>query len=292
MSSAAPTDRHLAGAVMMLVAVGGFTAMDGILKHLAAQHDVLLLVWARYVLQALLVAALAPAIGMSRVFPTSQPGLHILRGALLATATAFVVLALTQLPMAQTYAISFSTPLIATALAIPLLGERASARDWTCIGVGFLGVLVALRPDPSTMSLALLLPLAMATANAGYQVVTRLAGRREGPFTLLFHVALFGAMWSSLALPWVLGPLPKETVGWLLLGGAFGTLGQLLLIQAFRIAPTAIVSPMGYGQILWAVGIGYFAFGEVPSAWSLAGGAIVAASGIALIWRRPPPTAA
>ncbi len=275
--------RPVLGAGLMFLAVGCFTSMDSVLRHLAAEHDIFYLVFLRYLIHLLIVAALAPALGARRIFRTTQPALQIARGGLLAASTAFIVLALVHLPMAQTYAISFSAPLIATALAIPLLGERPSRRDWACIATGFVGVVVALRPDPATFSLALLYPLAMATTNAGYQVLTRLGGRREDPLTLLFHVGLFGTLWTSLAVPFVYESLPAGSLAMLAGGVSLGTLGQLLLIQAFRVAPTAIVSPMGYSQIVWAAALGWAVFGEVPSAFALVGSAIIAASGIALV---------
>ena len=280
----------LTGALLMLVAVGCFTTLDTILKYLSGQYPVLLLVWIRYFLQAVYLAALMPALGKAVLFRTTQWPLQAARGLLLSGASVFVVLSLQHLPMAQTYAVTFSTPLIATALAIPLLGERASAAQWTAILLGFVGILTALAPSTAMARPALLLPVMMAASNAAYQVMTRYGGRRDGPLTLTFHAAVFGALWMALALPFVIVPIAPEHLLILLLAGAFGTSAQILLAQAVRIAPMAVVSPIGYSQILWAIGIGYFVFGEVPTPSTLIGGAIVAASGIAVVRLRAQET--
>lgn len=272
----------VAAATLMFFAVGCFTGLDGILKHLSSEHPVLLLVWIRYLLQAGFIAMLIPFVGAARVLRTSSLSLQVLRGLFLSGASILVVLSFKRLPMAETYAVSFSTPLIATALAVAILHERATRAQWLAILTGFLGVVIALHPSGAT-TLALVLPLAMAASNASYQVATRFGGRRDGPLSLTFHVALFGALWTGLALPWTLEFLPPSSLAWLVAGGALGSVAQLLLIQAVRLAPMAVVSPIGYSQILWAVGIGYFAFGETPSIAALLGAAVVAVSGLAVI---------
>ena len=283
-----PGTHVVLGAILMFVASGCFICLDSMLKYLAAENNILILAWLRYVLQAAFVAALLPAIGVSRLVATRNYKLHALRGLLIALSTIFILLGLKHLPMDETYAIGFSTPSIATALAMPILGERASREQWLWIVVGFAGVLIIVGPKPAASGLAILFPLAMAASNAGYQVLTRLTGRHEGPLTLLFHMALWGAFWMSLTLPWSWEALPATTLLWMLAGGAFGTVAQLLLIQALRIAPMAIVSPMGYSLILWATAAGYFVFGEVPGPWALIGIVAVVASGIFLIRAREP----
>lgn len=285
-STARQASKSVHGALLMLGAVGCFTGLDSILKYLASEHDVLLLVWYRNVLQVLFLVLLVPVFGARTIVATRQFAIHAFRGLLLALVSVFTVLSLTRLPMAQTYAITFSTPLFATLLATLMLGERTNRRRWTFIVTGFVGVLIALVPWRIHPGPALLLPLAMALANAGYQVSTRFAGRSEGALVLLFHVGMFGSLWIGLTLPWVWEALPGSSLLWLLLGGVFGTLAQLLLIQAFRLAPTSIVSPMSYSQILWAIAIGYLIFDEVPDGSALIGGAIIALSGLAVVRTR------
>lgn len=274
---------YLAGAALMVAAVTLTSCLDTALRLLAARHDPFFLAFGRHAVQAGALAALAPALGPARVFRTRRPVLQAARGLCLLAATVFIVLALRRLTMAQTYAIAFSTPLIATAAAALFLGERATRRQLACVAAGFLGVLVSLDLTAPAASLVLLLPLAMAAFNAGFQVLTRLGGRDESPYAMLFYGSLFAGAAAAPALPWTAAAMTPADVALLVAGGLFGTLGHLCLVHAFRLAPTVIVSPMAYLQ-LGAVGlIGYGLFGEVPSPATVLGGVVVAVSGIALL---------
>ncbi len=267
----------------MIAAVACFTILDTILKILVQRHDPWFLAWGRNLFQVAYLTAMMPWLGRERMLRTSRPLLHAARGGLLLLSTVFIILALRHLPMAQTYAITFSTPLIATVVAALALGERPSPARWSCIVVGLAGVLVALQPTAPAAGVHLLFPLAMAVSNALFHVLTRYAGRDEDPLALLFYVALFACLTVSVGLPWMWETMP--VAGWALLGvgGAFGTLAHVLMIQAFRRVPTAVASPMVYTQIVFAGVLGFAVFGEIPTAATLVGGGIVAASGIALI---------
>ena len=270
----------------MVLGTFGFVGLDSILKILAARHDVLFLSWGRNLVQVGLLALLIPFFGLRRMVSTRHPVIQFWRGALLVGTTVFIVLALQRMPLAQTYAVTFCAPALAALLALIFLGERASPWRWACIGLGFVGVLVALQPGGPDAGLHLLFPLGMAAANAMFHVLTRAIAPDEEPIAMLFLVGVVALGLTSLALPWTWTTLtPGE---WLLLvvGGVFGTLAHLLLILAFRLAPTAVVSPMIYTQIVSAAFVGWLVFGETPSPSTIAGAAIVIASGIALVRTR------
>jgi len=282
----APVPRILAGAAMMGVAVVCFTALDSILKLLAARHDVLFLAWGRNLFQAVYMIGLMPLLGAARMVRTRHPATQVLRGALLVATTVLIVLSLKVMPLAQTYSITFSAPLIAVILARVFLGETTSLARWAWIVAGFAGVLVALRPTAPDAGLHLLLPLGMAFANAVYHVVTRAISADEDPLAMVFLLAVVATALTSLALPWTWTTMAPTDWGLLALGGALGTAAHLLLVNAFRVAPTSVVSPMIYTQIVSALVFGYFIFGEVPTATTLLGAAIVSAAGIGLIRTR------
>ncbi len=270
----------------MVIATFGFVGLDSILKILAARHDVLFLSWGRNLFQAGYLVLLMPFLGFRRVAATRHLLIQFWRGAMLVGTTVFVVLALRHLPLAQTYAITFCAPALAAMLAMIFLREKPSAWRWLWIATGFAGVMVALQPGTPNAGPHLAFPLAMAAANAVYHVLTRAIAAEEEPLAMLFLVAFFALLLTSLALPWTWSAMSPGEWGLLALGGAFGTLAHLLLILAFRLAPTAIVSPMIYSQIVAACLIGYLVFGEVPAAATLLGAAIVVASGVALIRTR------
>jgi drug/metabolite transporter (DMT)-like permease len=274
------------GALLMVAATFCFVSLDSILKLLAARHDVLFLAWGRNLFQVVYLAAAMPFLGARRMLVTRHPLVQLCRGAMLVGTTVFIVLALKAMPLAQTYAITFSAPLIATILAMIFLKERPSLMRWVWILIGFAGVMVALQPTAPDAGAHLVFPLAMALANAGYHVLTRAIAGDEDPLAMLFHVGFFALLLTSLALPWAWSAMAAWEWGLLAVGGAFGTLAHLLLIAALRRAPTAVVSPMIYTQIIAACLLGYVVFGEVPTLATLLGAGIVVASGVALIRSR------
>lgn len=270
----------------MVVATFGFVGLDSILKVLATRHDVLFLSWGRNLFQVGYLAMLMPFFGVRRMISTRHPVIQFWRGAMLVGTTVFIVLALGHMPLAQTYAITFSAPALAALLAMVFLRERPSRWRWTWIATGFAGVMVALQPGAPEAGPHLLFPLAMAAANAVYHVLTRAIAADEEPMAMLFLVAFFALLLTSCALPWTWSGMSLHEWGLLAIGGAFGTLAHLLLILAFRLAPTAVVSPMIYSQIVAACIAGYLIFGEVPAATTLLGAFIVIASGVALVRTR------
>jgi drug/metabolite transporter (DMT)-like permease len=269
-------------ALLMAAAMLCFTCLDAILKSLVATHGLGMLVTVRNLVQVLLLAALAPLFGVGTL-RTRRYGFHLVRGACIAASTFLIVLALARLPMAQTYAITFSAPLMATLLAAIALDERPRPAQWGLIAAGFAGVLVALEPGAPSFGPVLLLPLGMAAANAVFHVLTRYGGRDEQALTLVFWGSAAALFWCLLGLPLFFERLPAGAIGLLVVAGTLGTLAHLFIAAAFRRAPTATVSPILYTQIIWAALVGYLAFGETPSAAALLGGGIVAASGIALV---------
>lgn len=265
---------------MMLGAMLCLTLLDSVLKHLGAAHPIGPLVFFRNLVQVavLLVVVRASA---PQALRTPQPWLHLVRGACLSITTVFITLALTHLTMAQTYALTFSAPLMATLLALVFLGERPRAAQWVCMAVGFAGVLVALDPA-GAISFAMLYPLAQAAANAVFYVLTRYAGQREGALSLVLWAGIGAVVTSAVGLV-AFAPMDAQAWGLLVAGGLAGTCGHLLMAGAFRRAPTAMVSPLVYSQIIWAMVLGFVLFDEWPTPHALAGALLVAASGIGVV---------
>lgn len=265
---------------LMLSAMLCFTAMDSTLKYLSATNPIGQLVFGRNLVQVMVLAGVARAL-VPAALRTHRLGLHVLRGACLVATTVFMTLSLHNLPMAQTYALTFSAPLLATLLALFALGEHPRPLQWVCLVAGFCGVMIALDPAGS-LSLALLFPLAMASANAVFYVLTRFSGRTESAIALVFWAGLSALV---LCTPGLLGYAPMPAQHWMLLigGSLLGTCGQLMMAGAFRRAPTAVVAPLLYSQIVWAMLVGYLVFGETPTISAAIGAAIVALSGIGVV---------
>jgi drug/metabolite transporter (DMT)-like permease len=278
----APAQSPLKAALFMIGAVVSFSILDASLKALSAEHPLAVLVFVRNLVQVVSIAALVPFVGWGAV-GTRRYGLHTARGGCLVLSTVLLTLSLSHLPMTQAYALSFSSPLFASLLAAATLRERPSRLQWIAIVMGFSGVLVALEPR-GEMQLALVLPLAMAGANAAMHVLTRRAGNSDSALSMVFWAGLSATVISAFALPICYEPMPLSAWAWIVAAGLFGTAGHLMLAAAFRRAPTAVVSPLVYTQLGCAMLIGWFAFGEWPTVCAISGGVIVAASGIAVVW--------
>jgi drug/metabolite transporter (DMT)-like permease len=273
----------VAGPLLMVLAVLCFSCMDSILGVLVTRHSAWFLVWARSLIQVVAVLAIVLALGWRDALICKRPGLQVARGLTLVATSVSLTLALRTIPLTQAYAIGFSAPLIAALIAALFLAEWPSLRTWGLIAAGFLGVLVALDPAAPDAGPALLLPVAFAIANAVFHVLTRLGAQSEHPITQLFYPALVATAVLAAALPWSFAPFSGTDLALLLAAGLAGTMAHLLLIRAFALAPTAVVSPMVYVQVVWAALIGYLAFGRLPTASTLLGAVIVVGAGVVMI---------
>jgi drug/metabolite transporter (DMT)-like permease len=212
--------------------------------------------------------------------------LQLGRSFLLVGSTMFNFWAYRYLQLDEALAIMFSTPFLVAALAGPVLGEWIGWRRWAAICMGFAGVLVVVRPGIGGFQWAALLSLASAVCYALYSIATRVLSRSDSNETTLFYSNMVGAVVMLPVLPFVWTP-PGGVVpaALMVVMGVFASLGHYLLIAGHRLAPVSVLSPFIYTQIVWAVTLGYLVFGDVPNAWTLAGAAIVIASGLYLFQR-------
>lgn len=276
------TEKPWLAVLLMASAMLCFTTLDSVMRALYAEHPLSMLVFIRNLVQVVALSLLVPVLG-PRIVVTRRIGIHVLRGACMVLTTVFITLSLGNLPMAQTYSITFSTPLMASVLAAIALGERPSPLQWVCIVIGFAGVVIVLNPEELVVSGALVYPLAMAFFNALLYVLTRYGGRQDGPLTLVFWASLAALVICLAGLPFYAVAIPMPAYLLLIAGGTFGTLGHLMIAAAFRRAPTAVVSPLLYSQIVWATLIGWFVFGEIPEPHVAVGSLVVIASGVAVL---------
>jgi drug/metabolite transporter (DMT)-like permease len=277
----------LLGILMMVTAVLMFTLMDTIGKYLTETISVQQAVWGRYIFHFLLTGALLPVVGGRALVATRRPSIQIGRGLLLAVATLFMFGAFSFVPLASAYVITFTAPLMVTAMSVPLLGEQVGWRRWSAVGVGFLGVLIVIRPGLTEVHWALFLPLVTAVNFALYQILTRRLSALPGenPFAMLFYLALVGAVVLSLIVPFYWTPLTLDQWLWMLTMGGLGATGHLILIRALTIAPASLLSPFIYTQIVWALILGWLVFDDRADAWTLLGGAVIIGSGLFVFHR-------
>ncbi len=194
--------------------------------------------------------------------------------------------ALRYLQLDEAIALVFSTPFFVAALSGPLLGERVRWRRWTAIAVGFVGVLVVTRPGPASFQPAALLSLSAALFYALYSLTTRMLARTDSNETTLFYSNIVGAAALLPVVPFVwTTPTDPLVIALMVSTGAIGSFGHYLLIAAHRLAPAAVLSPFIYTEIVLVIALGYLVFGDLPNRFTLAGAAIVVASGLYIVHR-------
>lgn len=285
MQSMRKDDNPLRGIALMLFAMMAFSGTDVISKWLAGQgYSPFEIAFARY---AVLALALLPALIRSRggVLRSARPRLQSLRGLFMAGTTSFFIFGLAGLPLADATAIGFASPLMATALSVPVLKERVGGRRWAGVAVGFLGIVIAMRPGAASFDSAAFMPLGSAVCWAAGLIVTRLMKASESPVTTLAYTALVAS--SALLLPvlyvWKTPTLPDLAMA--LVMGGITALAQWTLILALHNAPPSVVAPFAYSQIVWATLFGAIVFGVIPDLATWSGAGIVVACGLYLLHR-------
>ncbi len=264
-----------------------FSFLDTSIKYLVlAGLAPLFIAWVRFSVHVVLVMGLFRAWqGIGR-FRAVNLKAHILRGMLLAGSTLCNIVALRTLQLAETTSIYFFGPMVITALAGPLLGEWAGWRRWLAILAGFIGVLVITRPGVGVFGVGHLFALGSMLSNSLYVIMTRRMAGTETPESLIFYSALAPAVILSPTLFFSI-TLPADAWHWtiLLLLGVFGGCGHWLLIRAYKLATATALAPYPYSQMIWMIGFGFFIFGQFPDGWTLAGAAIIVASGLYILHR-------
>ena len=283
-ASAGPS-QALAGIANIVVAVGLFAAMDALVKHLSPVYPVLQLVFFRSFFAFVPLSLLLLRAGGLGALATARPLGHVLRSLAGLASMLLFFLAFALLPLAEAIALSFAGPLFLTVLSIPLLGEKVGGRRWAAVLLGFVGVMLIVRPGAGVFGWVAAIPLGAALTYAFAMIFVRKLARSESNAAIVFYFTLSCTVVSALGLPFVwvqpaLADLPA-LVGVGLLGGA----AQLFMTQAFRLAPAAVVAPFEYLAILFGIGFGYAFWGEIPDGWTLGGAAVVVASGLYILRR-------
>lgn len=280
-----PAQRPLRGIACMLAAAALFVAMDSLAKYLGDRYSPVQLAWSRYSIHLVVLVMLLALMGRlnRRELESQAPWGQLGRGVLLLGATVFAYLAVRALPLTQVYIINFSSPLIVTLLAIPLLKERVGRGRILAVVGGFLGVVIAVQPDLRAVNGELLWPVAMAVCFALYQLATRYFAAQDSALTSLLYTAAAGGVISTLAVPFFWAPIQQQDMALFVLIGVLGALSHFALIEAMRSASASLVSPFLYTQLIWATFIGYWFFGDLPTKATFIGAGIVALAGGYLI---------
>ncbi len=288
---APPVDRSRLAIALTLTVMLAFAIMDGLTKILSQTLAIPQILWFRAIVFAILAVTLLRLGAATRDKPireiatSRRPWLQFTRAVLLVVESGMYMVAFSLLPLADVHAVGAISPLLVVALSVPFLGETVGWRRWAAVAVGFIGVLVIVRPGVTAMHPATLLTLVAAAMWAVYQIMVRLASRVDRPETTSLWTALVGLGASTLvgAVQWV-WPTPQS---WALLVcvGLLGAFAHITLIAALGMTEPSLLQPFSYTLFVWAIVVGYVLFGDVPDGWTLAGASLIIASGL-YAWHR------
>lgn len=278
-------EQPLRAIALMLGAVFFFSVTDVSAKWLVADYSVFQLVFLRTLGAAIPIAYLVHRQGGMAALRTRHPWRHLLRGIVGAGAIFGFFLSFRYLPLAEAYTIFFVSPLIVTALSGPMLGEPVGWRRWAAILVGFIGVLVILRPGGAVDGIGATICVFATVCYALLMLLIRLLRRTESTATVTISFTLVMGVLSALASPfvWVMPSLTDW--GLFLFTGFFGGIAQILFIEALGRGSAATVAPFDYTSMIWAVLFGYLIWGDIPGWEVVIGATIIAASGLFIIYR-------
>jgi drug/metabolite transporter (DMT)-like permease len=276
------------GIWLMIATTLVFAAQDALSRHLGANYPVAMVVMLRFWFFAVFVMAMAARSegGLRAATRSAYPWAQLARGLLLVTEIAVIVVAFVKLGLIETHAVFTCSPLLVAALSGPILGEKVGWRRWTAILVGFVGVLIILKPGFGVFSPWALLPLASATMFAVYGLLTRFVARKDSASVSFFWTGIVGAI---AVTPFGLSywtPMTPVDWGWMALLCCAAALSHWLLIKAYAVAEASAIQPFAYLQLVWVSGIGLVLFGETLRINVAVGAGIVVAAGIFTLWRQ------
>jgi len=278
-------DRAPLGIAYMLGATVMFAVASALSKWLVAIYPFgeVLVVRTSISLIAILAFVL-PSTGLA-VFHTRRLGAHVTRSIGQSAAQTCIIIALSLMPLADALAINFSAPLFTTLAAALILRERVGTFRWLTVLTGFAGVLIVTKPGAATYSVGALFALANAVLYGSISAAVRSMAKTESAETLLIYQhLLLTPIFACLLVFGVRWPQSGFDV-WLMIGiGLTNALGQYWWTCALHIAPASAVMPFYYFMLVWSIALGFFVWGDVPTASLLIGSAVVVGSGLVLLW--------
>ncbi len=283
----APISAPLQGIAFMLAGSFFMSLNNAVLKWLSAGYPAGQILFLR---SAFIFVAIGFFIWRAGGWHTARignPKIHLLRASCVVCSAFLFLNAVRLLPLADVIAITFVAPLFLTALATPVLGEHVGVRRWAAVVVGFAGMLIIIRPGGDLWRLAALLPLGTALMDATRDLFTRrMTNARETANAILVTTtAAVGLAGLSTVIigDWIW--LTPQDFGLIAVGGLITGCGHYCMVETFRLAEAGLVAPFRYSSILWAGGLGYIFWNDIPDRWVVAGTVVLIASGLYILHR-------
>jgi drug/metabolite transporter (DMT)-like permease len=266
----------------MLAAMLFIVCNDAVGKHLTQTYAVGQLLWMRsWVWMAVVSIWIARHGGLRNALKSQRLFLQITRALILVAEVFVFVLAFRSLPLADVSAVSATTPLVVLVLAVVFLGEKVGLHRWVAVAVGFVGMLLVARPGFGQFGWTSMLPIVGVCLWGVYQILVRLVSHVDDAQTTLLYsgIALFVVSGIIAPFDWI---WPATFADWCLFGavGLLNTAGHFALVFALQRAPASALQPFSYSIVVWAVLVGWIAFGTLPDASSTLGTCLVVSSGL------------
>ena len=275
------------GIWLMIATALVFAMQDGISRHLAGEYNVFMIIMIRFWFFAAFVITLASrkAGGIRNAAHSKLPLVQGLRAAILSVEILVAVAGFVILGLIASHAVFAVYPLLVAALSGPVLGEKVGWRRWVAIGIGFVGVLIILKPGFGVFDVRALIPLLAAFLFAIYGLLTRFVSRQDDSAVSFFWTGTMGALITSAVGIWFWEPMTAQDWGWMGLLCLTSSFSHYLLIRAYEVAEASAIQPFAYLQLVFASALGITVFGETLQSNVVVGAAIVVLAGLFTLWR-------
>ncbi|MCC4238719.1 DMT family transporter [Thalassospira povalilytica] len=275
---------NMTGIILMCAGVALLCVNDALAKGLMDHYSPIQIIFMRNSIALPVATLLAIKMVGFGGLRSNRVGVHFMRTIIWITATIMFFTSIHLMGLAEATALAFVAPLFITAISSVLIA-RVGWRRWLAVMVGFIGVLVIVRPGAATFEPVSLLPVATAFTYALLMLSARLLDARESMWTLLFYLSFTSTILSGAVVWYFWTPIRVEDIGLFIAIAFVGTGGMTMITQAFRVADAPTVAPFDYTALVWATGLGWFFWGETPDLLTFVGAAIITASGIFIIFR-------
>ena len=277
----------LLGIGLMVVTTFMFSTMDGVSRYLAENNNVFTLVTMRYWFIAIVIAITCLFVkdSFQKVLYTKQPFTQFSRGLILSLNNCLVVYTFTLLGLVETHAIIACYPLIVAGLSVPFLGEKFGWRRWTAIFVGFVGVIIILRPTTNVISEGAIYALVGAIMFAVYLILTRYVSRLDKAITSFFWAGIGGSVTMTIISFFIWENILKEDLLWLLIMCLLSASSHFMMVKTLQVAEASVIQPFSYLQLVFGSIIGVTIFSESIDLMIIVGVTIVIGAGLFTAWR-------
>ncbi len=271
----------------MVVTTFMFSAMDGVSRFLAERNNVFTLVTMRYwfIATIMIISCLFIKNSLTKILYTKQPYIQFMRGLILSLNNCLVVYTFTLLGLVETHAIIACYPLIVAGLSVPFLGEKFGWRRWTAIFVGFVGVIIILRPTTNIISEGSIFALIGAVIFAVYLILTRYVSRQDSAITSFFWTGIGGTVTMSIISLFIWNNIREEDYLWLFVMCLLSASSHFMMVKTLQITEASVIQPFSYLQLVFGSIIGVTIFSESINSMIVIGVTVVIGSGLFTTWR-------